>query len=137
MSLNSEITALLVFAFDRAGVTDAEWQSSLRIGPARLKRLRSETSTLTDAELDRVSQAAGEPWESLVLRAAEEDSPFTADTQDLIGALHALRRTAEAEAVEHADRRKRSAADERLAARFRARPKSRSRSSSKPIRVRP
>lgn len=102
--LNATVTRLVVAAFDAAGVTDHVWWSQFKIGRTRLGRIRGGRASLTDAELDRISRATGEPWQNLVLGLLGEDNELTGDTRELLSSLHSLGRTADAEAVEHGKR---------------------------------
>jgi hypothetical protein len=99
------VTKLVVAALDAAGIPDGAWHSRLKIGAARLARLRSGHASLTEAELNRISRATGEPWQNLVLGLLGGNDPLTADSRELVSALHSLKQTADAEAKERGKRR--------------------------------
>jgi hypothetical protein len=105
-NIDKTITKLVLSAMDAAGVRDRSWNSQFKIAPARLASLRSGRSSLTDAELNRISTATGEPWQNLVLGLLGGDSELTSDTRELISGLHSLQQNAETEATMHARRPK-------------------------------
>jgi hypothetical protein len=105
-NLNATVTKLAVKALDTAGVADRDWHSRFKITAPRLARLRSGRAALTDAELNRISRVTGEPWQDLVLGLMGSDNKLTADTRELLSSLHALQRSAAAEAAEHVKRPK-------------------------------
>lgn len=97
-AIDRTITKLVVAAMDAARVSDRAWQSRFRISAARLRRIRDGQTSLTDAELNRISRATGEPWQSLVVGLLGSNDKPTSDTRELLSNLHALNRSAAAEA---------------------------------------
>ena len=98
------VTRLLVAALDSAGVGDRTWHTRFKITPARLARIRSGQALLTDADLNRISLATGEPWQNLVVGLIGEENQLTADTRELLSSLHSLKQTAETEAAQRGKR---------------------------------
>jgi hypothetical protein len=105
-SANATITKLMVATLDAAGISPKVWSTQLKIAPERLSRIRAGRACLNDAELARISRAAGEPWHNLILSFLGSDDALTADTRELLSSLHSLERTADAEAQEHGKRSK-------------------------------
>lgn len=105
-ALDATVTRLVVAALDAARVTDSAWQSKFKINGARLARIRQGRASLSDAELDRISRATGEPWQNLVLGVLGADDELTADTRELLSSLHTLERTARAEGAQHGKRQR-------------------------------
>jgi hypothetical protein len=96
-AMNETITRLVLMALEKAGAARGDWYVRLKISPAKLNRLRSGVAMFSDADLDRISRAYGEPWSSLVVNELGKDSAISTDTLKMLANLHALEQTANAE----------------------------------------
>lgn len=103
--LNAAITRLVLKAFEAADISDRDWHTRFKIGGARLTRLRAGQASLTDVELNRISRVTGEPWQNLVLGLLGGEDAVSQDARELVGALHSLKRSADAEAAERGERK--------------------------------
>ena len=105
-AVDATVTRLVVSALDASGISDKLWREQFKIGASRLSHIRAGRAALTDAELEQISRATGEPWYNLVLSLLGSADEVTADTRDLLTALHSLAQSASVEAQERGKQNK-------------------------------